>query len=332
MDYKRWSGFTDKELARYDVAYLNLLVAEGLPGSESIDIKAALNQLDYWADLVRVNTEHWLRSFRPTPEVPTEGHLRMVAMATALWRDIGIRISPKRMDNALNYTDSQDNFLHGILNGNGGTCASLPMAYLAIGRRLGYPLSLVPTRNHLFVRWNGSDGKPFNVECACGGFRSDDDEHYRTWPFPFAVDERNDPFWLHNISPRGEMAIHLAQRSHCLMDHLQLDEALEAIYFAKKMEPHYTYLWKMVSMMNSIMDNVRRRRDSIYFPLNERIDIACNDLIVIPEAEEPLVSARRHLHRILKVHSRIWLMQFESGLRRPAYRQQSIYSLGHSRL
>ena len=51
-----------------------------------------------------------------------------------------------------------------------------------VGRRLGYPLKLVVTKAHVFVRWD--DGRErFNIETAGnGGTGSYSDEYYRSWP------------------------------------------------------------------------------------------------------------------------------------------------------
>ena len=51
-----------------------------------------------------------------------------------------------------------------------------------VGRRLRYPLKLVVTKAHVFVRWD--DGRErFNIETAGnGGADSYSDEYYRSWP------------------------------------------------------------------------------------------------------------------------------------------------------
>jgi hypothetical protein len=74
--------------------------------------------------------------------------------------------------------DSRDDFLHGIIAGRGGTCASLPVLYAAVGRRLGYPLKLVRTTQHLFLRWDDPGGERFNVEISnAGGIDTPPDDH-----------------------------------------------------------------------------------------------------------------------------------------------------------
>jgi hypothetical protein len=43
-----------------------------------------------------------------------------------------------------------------------GTCSSMPVLYVTLGRRLGYPVKLVTAKAHLFVRWEQT-GERFNL-------------------------------------------------------------------------------------------------------------------------------------------------------------------------
>ena len=59
---------SDAELAKFDIAAMNLFCAELLPGSEGVDFMACLRKVDEWARLVRLNTEHWWPNFAREPE------------------------------------------------------------------------------------------------------------------------------------------------------------------------------------------------------------------------------------------------------------------------
>jgi hypothetical protein len=51
------------------------------------------------------------------------------------------------------FTNSKDIFLFGLLDGDHyGTCASMPFLYVAIARRLGYPVNLAATQEHFYER------------------------------------------------------------------------------------------------------------------------------------------------------------------------------------
>jgi hypothetical protein len=55
------------DLARVDVARMNLLCAEGLPGSEKLDIEASLATLDRWAAHIKSETDRHLYRFHQNP-------------------------------------------------------------------------------------------------------------------------------------------------------------------------------------------------------------------------------------------------------------------------
>jgi len=57
----------EEELARVDIAVMNLLSAEELPGAESLDVKQCLRVLDHWAEVVRQNERKYLPQFHRNP-------------------------------------------------------------------------------------------------------------------------------------------------------------------------------------------------------------------------------------------------------------------------
>jgi len=145
---------TDEELTEILVAELNLACAVGLPGAENLDIDGLLAKLAHWADEVFHQTRsNWHRFLaNPAEYENSPAYFRMLVLITVLQRDLGVRYNPARV-NDLNFqdpysinpdfSDSRDLFLHGILAGPGGTCASMPVLYVAVGRLIGYPLVLV---------------------------------------------------------------------------------------------------------------------------------------------------------------------------------------------
>ena len=140
---------------KIDIAELNLACAAGLPGTDKIDGKAIRSKLDRWADLVAEDTARYITNYERDP-----GHFNhsvaqysMEMMITVLMLDLGVRYHPERIRN-VDFARPEDLFLHGLVEGDGGTCCSLPVLYVAIGRRLGYPLKLVEGPEHLFLRWD----------------------------------------------------------------------------------------------------------------------------------------------------------------------------------
>jgi hypothetical protein len=153
-DWQKLVWLSDEQLSQYDIAAINLAVAVGLPESESMDVALCLSTLDQWAKNVDDYTTRLLPQFhrkgRPG-EINTEAYFRAVALVTVLQRDKGVRYNPFKKSSDAPF-DTADLFIHGIIQGNGGTCATMPVVYVAVGRRLGYPLKLVSTQGSISDR------------------------------------------------------------------------------------------------------------------------------------------------------------------------------------
>lgn len=78
-------------------------------------------------------------------------------MAILLKRGVGIRYQPTAIGN-YDFADSRDDLLHGVLTRKLGTCTSLPVLCVAIGRRLGYPMHLAVATSHVLCQWLNDDG------------------------------------------------------------------------------------------------------------------------------------------------------------------------------
>ena len=226
------------DLARVDVARMNLLCAQGLPGAETLDIDACLATLDRWADRVRSETAKYLYQFLRDPAVYNhcEGDFRMLTLVTVLQQDCNVRYNPARI-RQIDFTNAKDLFIHGIIDGGGGgTCASMPALYLAIARRLAYPVFLVTTKAHVFCRWDTPSDR-FNIEGAGVGLNTFDDAHYKRWPHTITDAEIVAHNWLTSLTPAETLAQFLASRGHCLRDNGRIREARDAYAHAARLDP-----------------------------------------------------------------------------------------------
>jgi regulator of sirC expression with transglutaminase-like and TPR domain len=147
-------------------------------------------------------------------------------MITVLQQDFKVHYNSDRID-APDFADSRDLFLHGILGQKRqGTCVSMPVLYVAIGRRLGYPLKLVTTKAHLFARWESTDGKEkLNIEATNQGLNCYPDDYYRNWPVPMTDEEVRHGHYLQSLTANEELAVFLSTRGHCLEANGRLTEA-----------------------------------------------------------------------------------------------------------
>ena len=134
---------------------------------------------------------------------------------------------------------SRDVFIHGLIADDRrmGTCSSMPVLYVAIGRRLGYPLKLVPTQNHLFVRWE-DNREQFNVDATGQGMNMYDDNHYRQWPMPITHEQEQEFGYLKSMTPTDELTAFLGLRGHCLFAMGKIKEGVEAHELALRLSPN----------------------------------------------------------------------------------------------
>jgi hypothetical protein len=252
-DFKPPTSFLDlcqvktNDLDKCDIALMNLLCAEGLRGSENLNVKECLSRLDGFAKYVDKEVQRHLYKFRNHPEEfnHMEGYYRMMMMVTVLQQDLGIHYNPERIQSPLGpiesndkfFADSKDVFIHGLIREQGmGTCSSMPVFLISVGRRLGYPLKLVRAKGHLFVRWDDGKNK-FNIEGTSQGFLSYPDEHYRTWPAPFTPEEEQSESFLKNLTPAQELAVFLSTRGFCLEAMGENRKSLGSFAYAYYREP-----------------------------------------------------------------------------------------------
>ena len=243
---KELLAFSSLQVEQSDIAVLNLLCAEGLRGAESVKPEAALTTIDHWAERVRSETERNIYQYRSNPKgfENSEPYFRVLIMAAVVHDDFRVRYNPALISapgetdaNDRFFADSRDVFLHGLCGSRRmGTCSSMPVLYVALGRRLGYPLKLVTTKSHLFIRWDGP-AEQFDLEATGRGMNRYDDEHFKHWPFEVTEAEIQTDGYLKSLNPAEELALFLSLRGHCLKEAGRLNEAIAAYAEASRWAP-----------------------------------------------------------------------------------------------
>lgn len=236
------------QLPLVDIAAMNMLCAQGLPGAEDIKIEECLTTLDRWAQRVKSETARNFHHFREDPAYyySSEAFYKMLIMAVVVYEDFGVRYNPKwtappsetRPDDHF-FADAHDLFIHGMAGPRRlGTCSSMPVFYIALGRRLGYPLKLVTTRQHLFMRWDSPTEK-FDMDATGKGLDRYDDEYYKKWPFRVTEQEIQEEGYLRSLSPREELSVFLSIRAACLRENGFFAKATESYRVACLCAPNW---------------------------------------------------------------------------------------------
>lgn len=203
---------------------MNLVVARGLPGLESLDIAKYSRIVDEWAQgLAAANraAEPFAKD-EPTYRVGREFWMAG-GMAVAL---AGPRFGIRYTSEGLDPGRPEQQFVHGLIDTKTGTCATMRVLYMAIGHRLGWPIKAVVSRDHMWARWDdgrppGRGGTRFNLEAtnaksegSMGSFNSLSDEEYRRWLGTSleAIESGSD---FSSLTPRQTLGVFLQGRAAC---------------------------------------------------------------------------------------------------------------------
>ena len=261
------TNLPDEQMAEQDIGLLNMQSALGLPGTDYLTtelIESYVAKLDDWAEQIHQFTEQRQALFarRPSEYDNSLAQFRILCLATYLYKNLGVRYNHAFMQGEYDATDSRNLFIHGLLSGHGGTCATMPVLYIALGRRLGYPLKLVPAKEHFFVRWDEPGGERFNIEATSAGFTPRPDSHYRQWPIPISDKEMKRGYYLRSLQPREELVHSLDGRIACLIEHLKFGDALLACFLTARLAPELPGVqerWAWITIMARALEQARQQ-------------------------------------------------------------------------
>jgi hypothetical protein len=304
MDYEYWASRTDADLAERDIAEFNLVCASGLPPTGDIDVDAIRRDLDERAEVIESATARAVRMRGNDPDYDglSDSHFRIVCLGSML-RKMGVKMNYAIVEREeFDATDCRDYFIHSIFSDHLTSCVPMAVIFIAIGRRLGYPIKLVHATRHMFGRWEGTDGERFNFEPTTFGQHSYSDDYYRTWPFPRPRSEQHLTRFLTSLSPREELGHFICQRARTLMDNLMVDEAMIAAHWCSKIVPHdpsYEEDWAGITISWMAMPEIKKKK------LTEPLDVVS----CIPPAKKPwqgkaCYRARNDLERIFRNRQR----------------------------
>ena len=240
-DYRQLLACSDEELARVDPLVMNLLVAKSIPSLADLDIAHHQKQADQWAEDVRRRLPSAERVFRRTPQdwKNDVNFFRLGVLCGYLEHEVGIAYNEdQRAATSVYYTDPSDLFLDGVMETQRGTCGNMAALHVALGWRLGWPVSLACVRSHYICRYD--DGEvTHNIEATqagYGGFKSDPDayliEHHELPPK--AISSGSD---LRAVSPRELLGIFIGLRGRHMRDTGRWDEAERDYLLARHLFP-----------------------------------------------------------------------------------------------
>jgi hypothetical protein len=179
-----------------------------MPALANLDIDRYVRVFDAWAAEIKHDTERHRYRFEANPA--EFGNSEIEYKLTWLVSDVnavfGIDYDLEDMD----FSDPSNLFLNGIVDRKKGTCVSMPLLYVALGWRLGYPIRLVNVPLHCFARWDDGVNR-INIE-ATGYGQTLPDEHYEKKYF-VTTECKTRGGYLASLSPRQMVAMMLLSRA-----------------------------------------------------------------------------------------------------------------------
>jgi len=252
-----------------DILVRNYFAARGLPGTEKSNLPTWFAKQSEWGGKCKFQICRHMYRFdaqanqEPTPYSYGNSLARFFCwhMLQVLQLHCGVKYHPDRKFNP-DFCQPPDIFAHGIMDddGQGGTCASMPVVYVSMGRYLGLPVYLVETRGHAFFRYDDPKGTTirwtnpdlvlwippdrFNIEGAGEGIAFLPDSHYMVKPELWTRFDYEHGDYLGSMTAKEELAGFLIERGECFWDLGNKIEALRAYHYARQLAPNNErYKW-----------------------------------------------------------------------------------------
>jgi len=240
-------ALTEDELARTDPLELNLLVAKGIPSLADLDVADYQRRLDCWANDIRQRLPYAELVFWQSPQDWKDdvNLFRLGVLCEYLDRDLGIRyVDEGRNSRSVRYVDPSDLFLNGVIDSRQGTCGNMAALHVALGWRLGWPVSLACVGSHFICRYD--DGRVVHnikaTQTGDGGFSSRTDAQYMEEfnVSPKAVRVGSD---LTALTARQTLGSFFGLRARHHRDTSLFHQADEDYALARWLFPQNQYLW-----------------------------------------------------------------------------------------
>ena len=200
-----------------------------------IDVDAYSRSIDVMVGDARAVLKRYSRQVDP------ESIIR--ALNTYYYKFYGIRY-----DNSPGArTKRQNFFLHNTLDTRQGNCLSIPMLYMAVAQRLGYPVYAVTAPDHSFVRFVDPRLKEQNIELsASAGYSPDED-----YAFNLNISQKaiKNGAYLRTLSKRHYLGVLLLQNALAFDEQGDLDRAIRYLEKAEEIDPKNVYFPRNLAAM-----------------------------------------------------------------------------------
>lgn len=255
-------AMSNDELAKVDPVVMNLEVARGVPSLAHLKVEHYVELADTWAAAIKQELPAGDARFDLNPK-NWQGDLDFARLALMCWYisdilKIRYREDQKRAQRIL-YTDPCDLFLNGVMDSGQGTCGNMALLHIALGWRLGWPVSLACAGSHFICRFDDGS-KRFNIEATNpgedGSFCAPPDSYYRhTYRISqLAVDCGSD---LRAVTPRELFGLFIGARARHYENTNRFTQAEQDYLLARFLFPANRALYVSLNMV-TVQKSVER--------------------------------------------------------------------------
>ena len=248
-----------EQMRHVDIGRMNLICFnEALP-SDDVDIEQMTAKLDEWADHCRKQEVRFRKSFEKNPKHYDGSYAKFKAINLVLTikEDFKCKYQMSLVESGVManihspsfFKDPNDAFISGLLQRHRGTGSSYPVLIVALGRRLGYPISIKTTVGHMFCEWN--DGTEwFNIDTNGEGVDTPPDDWYITgkigeygarW-----ASEKSD-YFMRPLDNWECLGLFIETLGYCYEANGRMKDALQAYKLALRYLPHSRNLQRLAS-------------------------------------------------------------------------------------
>lgn len=227
-----------------------LLITNSLLASTNIDVKALSNlsedkidigeaalilakeifpELDIQEYSVKIDTI--VSDVKALTRGNTNPDYRIRALNTHLYKVFGMRYDL----NDPYVTKIENRYISGILDNKKGSCVTMPLLYLAVSQRLGYPVYPVAAPQHIFLRYVDPTLKMQNIEATGGGGFSSDDEYIASLQISFLSIAKGS--YLRTLSYREYLGLLIEQNGIYWGQNGNNEKAIEYLELAISLNP-----------------------------------------------------------------------------------------------
>ena len=255
-----------ENLDRVDIGRMNIICARDVTRTEVIDTAKYVAKLDEWAAIAKRLEQKYLPRYAKNAARYDHSLAKFKAVTLALTIQQDLKcdynmelITSGTMDDLRTprfFKNPDDVFITGLLKNGKGSCASMPVLFVALGRRLHYPVYLAHTKGHLYCRWD--DGQEsFNIEMTGQGVGAPPDSAYKGPPYNPTEAEIKSEGMLRNLTNRESFALFVETAG--VSREANGDFRLAAIFYdiALQLRPHSV-------MLRPLRDHAARVASSIH--------------------------------------------------------------------